>query len=165
MVTVPVCTTDWPAKSLLVGTSVQVPFIARWSAATAEHAKSRVVKTAAVTVVEYVLMITFQGLLFSTEAGRETLRAQPDSNGPRSRLIQCRGRWLQLGAALLVASLVRFIVFVLFEVPLLAVVQAARMVTAAFAHTLLVRFVLRVILFVLLLLLFAILGKWSRHGR
>src|ERR1022692_2556660 len=84
MVTVPVCTTDWPAKSLLVGTSVQVPFMARWSAANgtsvqvpfmarwsaamAEHAKSKVVKTAAAMVVEYVLMITFQELLFSTEA-------------------------------------------------------------------------------------------------
>src|ERR1017187_8275263 len=166
MVTVPVCSTDWPAKSLLVGTSVQVPFMARWSAAMAEHPKSRVVKTAAVMVVEYVLMITFQGYCFQRKRARETLRVQPDSNGPRSRLTQCHGRWLQLAAALLVASLVRFIVFVLFEVPLLAVVEAARMVTAAFAHTLLVCFVLRVILFVLLLLLlFAVLRKWSRHGR
>src|ERR1035441_10217653 len=91
MVTVPVCTTDWPAKSLLVGTSVQVPFMARWSAAMAEHAKSRVVKTAAVMVVEYVLMITFQRLLLSTEAGRETLRRQSDSHGPLWRLAYCRG--------------------------------------------------------------------------
>jgi hypothetical protein len=37
---------------------------ARWSRAKAENAKRRVVKTAAVMVVEYVLMITFQGLLF-----------------------------------------------------------------------------------------------------
>src|ERR1035441_7033969 len=166
MVTVPVCTTDWPAKSLLVGTSVQVPFMARWSAAMAEHVKSRVVKTAAVMVVEYVLMITFQGLLFSTEAGPRTLRVQPDSNGPRSRLSQCRGRWLQLGAALLVASLVRFPVYVLLKAPVPAVVFVTRMVIAAFAHTLLVCLVVRVILFVLLLLLlFVVLGKWSRHGR
>src|ERR1039457_2950301 len=89
---------------------------------------------------------------------------QPDSNGPLSRLTYCRGGWLQLAPALLVASLVGFVVFVLFEVPLLAVVQVARMVIAAFAHTLLVCFVLRVILFVLLLL-FVVLGKWSRHGR
>src|ERR1039457_2947962 len=141
--------------------------MARWSAAMAEHAKSKVVKTAAVMVVEYVLMITFQGLLFSTEAGPRNTGKQPDSHGPLWRLAHCSGRRLQLAAALLVASLVRFIVFVLFEVPLLAVVEAARMVTAAFAHTLLVCFVLRVILFVLLLLLllFAVLGKWSRHGR
>src|ERR1035438_7217767 len=109
--------------------------MARWSAAMAEHAKSRVVKTAAVMVIRFVLMITFQAYCFQRERARETLRVQPDSNGPRSRLTQCRGRWLQLGAALLVASLVGFIVFVLFEVPFLAVVQAARMVIAAFAHT------------------------------
>src|ERR1017187_10483939 len=165
MVTGPVCSTDCPAKSLLVGTSVQVPFMARWSAAMAEQAKSRVVKTAAAMVVEYVLMITFQGYCFQRKRARETLRVQPDSKGPRSRLTQCRDRWLQLAAALLVASLVRFPVYVFLKEPVPAVVQAARMVTAAFAHTLLVCFVSRVILFVLLLLLLLFAVLRSRHGR
>src|ERR1039457_4418703 len=162
MVTVPVCTTDWPAKSLLVGTSVQVPFMARWSAAMAEHVKSRVVKTAAVMVVEYVLIITFQGLLFSTEAGPRNTACAARFEGPAFPANSVSWSTLQLGAALLVASLVRFPVHVFLKAPVLAVVQAARMVTAAFAHTLLVCFVLRVILFVLLLL-FAVLR--SRHGR
>jgi hypothetical protein len=40
--------------------------MALWSRAKAEHATSRVVKTAPVIiVVEYVLMISFQGLPFS----------------------------------------------------------------------------------------------------
>src|ERR1035441_4209495 len=75
--------------------------MARWSAAMAEHAKSKVVKTAAVMVVEYVLMITFQGLLFSTEAGPRNTGKQPDSHGPLWRLAHCSGRRLQLAAALL----------------------------------------------------------------
>jgi len=47
---------------------------------------------------------------------------------------------------LLVASLVSFLVFVLFKVPLLGVVQVFRMVISAFAHTLLVLLVFRIIL-------------------
>ena len=57
MVTVPVWTTGWPAKSLWVGTSVQVPFRAVRSRARAERAKRRVVKTAPVIeMVEYFCM-------------------------------------------------------------------------------------------------------------
>ena len=48
-------------KIALAGTSVQVPFRALWSRATAENAKSTVDKTAPATiVVEYLLMISFQ---------------------------------------------------------------------------------------------------------
>src|SRR5579864_5025821 len=69
MVTVPVCTTGWPAKSLLAGTSVQVPFRELWSRAKAETVNRRVVKTAPViAVVEYVLMISFQGGYQSTHS-------------------------------------------------------------------------------------------------
>jgi hypothetical protein len=62
-----------------------------------------------------------------------------------------------IAVSLLVASLVRFLVLGFFEVPLLAVVQLTRMVGLAFAHTLLVCFVFRVILFV-------VLEKWSSHS-
>ncbi len=48
--------------------------------------------------------------------------------------------------ALLVASLVCFLVYVFLEVPLLAVIPVTRMVIPAFAHTLLVCFVFRIIL-------------------
>jgi hypothetical protein len=47
--------------------------MAWWSRAIAEQAKSRVVKTAAVIVVEYIFMISFQVRLFSMKAGRKTL--------------------------------------------------------------------------------------------
>jgi hypothetical protein len=47
--------------------------------------------------------------------------------------------------ALLVAGLVRFLVFVFFEVPLLAVIPVVNLVVFAFAHTLLVCFVFRII--------------------
>jgi hypothetical protein len=50
-----------------------------------------------------------------------------------------------IAVALLVASLVRPLVFVFFEVPLLAVVQVMRMVRLTFTHTLLVLFVFRII--------------------
>src|SRR5580700_2079095 len=55
---------------------------------------------------------------------------------------------------LLIAGLIGFLVFVLFEVSLLAVVKLTRLVILAFAHTLLVCFVFRIILVL----------KWSRHG-
>jgi hypothetical protein len=71
--------------------------------------------------------------------------------------INREGGLLLIAAALLVASLVRFLVYVLFEVPILAVVPVMRTVILAFAHTLLVCFVFRIILFV-------VLEKWSRHG-
>jgi hypothetical protein len=51
-----------------------------------------------------------------------------------------------IAAALLVASLVGFLIFVLFEVVLLAVVFAIRLVNLAFAYALLVGFVFRIIL-------------------
>lgn len=63
--------------------------------------------------------------------------------------------------ALLVASLVRFLVYVLFEVPLLAVIQIVRAVALAFAYALLVLFVFRVVLF---LVLVVVLEEWSCHG-
>jgi hypothetical protein len=71
--------------------------------------------------------------------------------------INREGGLLLIAAALLVASLVRFLVYVLFEVPILAVVPVMRTVILAFAHTLLVCFVFRIILFV-------VLEKWSRHS-
>jgi hypothetical protein len=48
--------------------------------------------------------------------------------------------------ALLVASLVRFLVFVFPEVPFPGVIPGMRMVIPAIAHTLLVCFVLRIVL-------------------
>jgi hypothetical protein len=60
----------------LAGTSVQVPFRALWSRAKAETANRRVVKTAPViAVVEYVLMISFQGEYQST---RSTVQVQAE---------------------------------------------------------------------------------------
>jgi len=59
--------------------------------------------------------------------------------------------------AFLVASLVSFLVFVFFEASLLGVVPVMRMVILAFAHTLLVFFVFRIVLFV-------VLKKWSCHS-
>ena len=59
--------------------------------------------------------------------------------------------------ALLVAGLIRFLVFVFLEVPLLGVVLVMRMVILAFAHTLLVCFVFRIVLIV-------VLGKWNRYS-
>jgi hypothetical protein len=64
-----------------------------------------------------------------------------------------------LDVALLVAGLVRFLVFVSLEVPLLGVIQVMRLVILAFAHALLVPFVLRVIR-----LLRLVLGKWSSYS-
>ncbi|MGP0073887.1 MAG: hypothetical protein ACLPWF_18385 [Bryobacteraceae bacterium] len=61
--------------------------------------------------------------------------------------------------AFLITILIRFLVFVFFEVSLLAVVQIMRMVTLAVADALLVSFVLRVVLIVVL-----VLEEWSRHG-
>ena len=61
-----------------------------------------------------------------------------------------------IAMAFLVARLVCFLVFVLFEVSFLAMVQLMRMVTLAFAHALLVSLVFRVILVVIL--------EWSCHG-
>ena len=49
-------------------------------------------------------------------------------------------------ASLLVAGLVRLLVVILFEAPVLGMVLAMRFVRLAFAHTLLLRFVFRVIL-------------------
>jgi hypothetical protein len=49
----------WPAKSLLVGTSVQAPFSVLWSRAYAGNPKRRDAKTApAIVVVECVLMLS-----------------------------------------------------------------------------------------------------------
>src|ERR1017187_9882406 len=71
IVTVPVCRTGWPAKSLLAGTSVQVPFRALWSRAKAENAKRRVVRTTPVNLVdEYIRMISFQRTLGMSEHAR-----------------------------------------------------------------------------------------------
>src|ERR1039458_2625587 len=85
IVTVPVWTTGWPAKSLWAGTSVQVPFRALCSRAKAENAKRRVVKTAPVIeVVEYVLMISFQRLSFDAigcSARNARARAVPHDAG------------------------------------------------------------------------------------
>ena len=67
--------------------------------------------------------------------------------------------------ALLVARLIRFLVFVFFEVPLLAVIPVMRMVVLAFAHTLLVCFVFRIILVLVLgVVLVVLLEKWSPHS-
>ena len=71
--------------------------------------------------------------------------------------INREGGLLLIAAALLVASLVRFLVYVFLEVPILAVVPVMRTVILAFAHTLLVCFVFRIILFV-------VLEKWSRDS-
>lgn len=59
--------------------------------------------------------------------------------------------------ALLVSGFVRSLIFVFLEMSFLAVVQLMRMVTLAFAHTLLVSFVLRIILAM-------VLEKWGRYG-
>jgi hypothetical protein len=65
---------------------------------------------------------------------------------------------ISIGVALLVASLVRFLVFVFAEMPLLGMVPAMRMVILAFTHTLLIPFVFRIILvFVFRRILVAIL--------
>src|ERR1039458_9391498 len=75
----------WPAKSLLAGTSVQVPFRALWSRANAENAKRRVVKTAPVIlIVEYIRIISFQGLL-------EHARYRSGENGDRGRRVHAAG--------------------------------------------------------------------------
>jgi hypothetical protein len=71
--------------------------------------------------------------------------------------INREGGLLLIAAALLVASLVGFLVYVLFEVPILAVVPVMRTVILAFAHPLLVCLVFRIILFV-------VLEEWSRHS-
>src|ERR1017187_6977396 len=97
IVTVPVWTTGWPAKSLWAGTSVQVPFRALCSRAKAENAKRRGVKTAPVIeVVEYVLMISFrskialgghqrpgavQGAVFAREGGEREEEGRQDGSG------------------------------------------------------------------------------------
>jgi len=62
-----------------------------------------------------------------------------------------------IAAALLVTSLVRFLVFVFLEVPLLGVVPVMRLIVVALAHALLVCFVFRIILVV-------VLEKWSCHS-
>ena len=62
-----------------------------------------------------------------------------------------------IAVALLVASLIRFLVFVFFEVPLFAVIPVMRLVILAFAHTLLVCFVFRIIWGV-------VLEERSRHS-
>jgi hypothetical protein len=59
--------------------------------------------------------------------------------------------------AILVAGLVRLLVFIFLEVPLLAVVQVSRMISFTFVHALLVSFVLRIIRTV-------VLEKWSPGG-
>src|ERR1017187_4434512 len=71
--------------------------------------------------------------------------------------INREGELLLIAAALLVASLIVLLVYVLFEVPILAVILVMRAVILAFAHPLLVCFVFRIILFV-------VLKKWSPHG-
>ena len=59
-------------------------------------------------------------------------------------------RWIAL-VTCLIASLVIFLVFVFFEVPLLGVVTVTCGVIAPVAHTLLVVLIFRIILVVLLL--------------
>ena len=56
--------------------------------------------------------------------------------------------------SLLIAGLVRLLIFVFFEMPLFAVVEVMRLVGLAFVEALLIFFVLRIILCV-------ILEKWS----
>jgi hypothetical protein len=62
-----------------------------------------------------------------------------------------------IATAFLVAGLVGFLIVVFLEVPLLAVVQVFRAIVLAFAHTLLVCLVFRVIRVL-------VLEKWSSHS-
>ena len=73
---------------------------------------------------------------------------------------ETRGHGDSIAVALLVASLIRFLIFVFFEVPLLAVVPVMHLVVLAFTHTLLVGFVFRIIRGVVPL----VLEKWSRYS-
>src|ERR1035437_8698515 len=98
IVTVPVRTTGGPAKSLLAGTSVQVPFRALWSRAKAANPKRRVVKTAPViAVVEYVLNDFLPGAKFLTEsylsAGNVRARAVPLIERLRIRIRAFHNPW------------------------------------------------------------------------
>src|ERR1017187_4327646 len=97
IVTVPVCRTGWPAKSLLAGTSVQVPFRALWSSANAENAKRRVVRTAPVNLFdEYIHMISFQRTLGMSEHARYRTGENGGEGGIRSTagLAKQRLHWL-----------------------------------------------------------------------
>jgi hypothetical protein len=58
---------------------------------------------------------------------------------------ETRGHGDSIAVALLVASLVGFLVFVFLKVVFLVVVPVMRMIVSAFAHALLVGFVLRII--------------------
>ena len=72
----------------------------------------------------------------------------------------CDGEYLLNGAAFLVAGLVRFLIVILLEVPLLAVVQTTCTIALALAHALLICFVFRIVG-----TLVVILKQRSRHGR
>ena len=64
----------------------------------------------------------------------------------RAIFIRCQSMVLLIALmSLLVASLVSFLVFVFLEVPLLRVVQVARLVAPALFQALLVRFISRII--------------------
>src|SRR5579864_2970858 len=72
-----------------------------------------------------------------------------------------------LAVALLIARLVRSLVFIFLEMPFLGMVPIACIVVAAFTHTLLIVLVLRIVLFVLLLValpLVAFLEERSSHS-
>jgi len=71
---------------------------------------------------------------------------QPEQEySERSALPRCRFRSDLITSPLLIASFASLLVFILFEVPLLAVVLVMRLIVLTLAHTLLVGFVLRII--------------------
>jgi hypothetical protein len=77
--------------------------------------------------------------VFRWQSVRET-QALASSSAGRPRRIA-----ISIAVAFLVASLVRFLVFVFCEVPLLGVVPVMRMVILTLPHTLLVPFVVRIV--------------------
>lgn len=87
--TVPVWTTGWRAKSLYVGTSVQVPFRKVWSRAKADTATRSVIKTTpAIEVVECILVTQSR-----LKLGRPDLvltRAAPERLTCSTCRVQCR---------------------------------------------------------------------------
>src|SRR5580658_4252761 len=101
--------TGWPAKSLLVGARVQVPFIAVWwSRAKAEHAKSAVSRTApAIAMADYFLMNSRQG---RTQSGRSSSRTPgrslhaPCRSGERFRRAGSAGAALRKAKIALVVA-------------------------------------------------------------
>jgi hypothetical protein len=72
-----------------------------------------------------------------------------------------KGGIVPIGAAVPITCLVRLLVFVFLEVPLLALVRIAGTVALGLEYTLLVRFVLRIIRSLSLSL---VLEKWSRNS-